>query len=70
MNLIDNDPFNQILEPLSCDPHVENEYSLDYHYHLKLLQDFDARLRHIETHFGDLYQRVTILENTIAHFRT
>lgn len=53
--------YIEVLKPLVGENENE-EQSIEYRYHLKMLQDFDRRLRQVEMHFRDLYQRVIELE--------
>lgn len=70
MNAIENDRFHEILKPLCGENGIENGHvSLEYHYHLKLLQEFEKRLRHIEMLFGDLHARTAALEKVVSNLK-
>jgi hypothetical protein len=56
--------FYEILKPLLSE---NGQFSSDYHYHLKRLQEFEKQLSHIETLFGDLYQRTAALEKVVKN---
>lgn len=63
------DKFIDILKPLTGENEIESgHFSLEYHYHLKLLQEFERRIRHVETLFRELYSRAEALEKDIKNY--